>query len=227
MKFLKSHPRVLRRIRFVLKIKITDFFISSRRISGVGNCIKFHTSVLKIGLKINIVGENNTIECMNDVILTNVQIIIRGNNNRILLHNNVSINERTIIWIEDDSCFMEIGENTSVESASFFITESRSEILVGKDCMIAYDVEFRTGDSHSLLDGSNGLRLNSAESILIGDHVWIAPHTVILKGVELAENSVVSTCSLVTKSFRNSGILIGGVPAKVLKENITWKRERI
>ncbi|HEY9752233.1 MAG TPA: hypothetical protein V6C46_04750, partial [Coleofasciculaceae cyanobacterium] len=57
--------------------------------------------------------------------------------------------------------------------------------------------------------------------------VWIASHVSILKGVSIPDNSIVATRSVVTKSFNMQNTLIGGVPAKVLKNNINWLRERL
>nr|HQE12748.1 hypothetical protein [Flavipsychrobacter sp.] len=61
----------------------------------------------------------------------------------------------------------------------------------------------------------------------IGNHIWIASHVSILKGVHIADNTVVATRAVVTKSFIEKNILIGGMPAKKLKENINWDRQRI
>jgi acetyltransferase-like isoleucine patch superfamily enzyme len=60
----------------------------------------------------------------------------------------------------------------------------------------------------------------------IGDHVWIGAHCSILKGVSLDAHTVVATRSTVTRSFSATNVLVGGSPAKILKERITWSRER-
>jgi len=106
-------------------------------------------------------------------------------------------------------------------------TEPNSSIEIGKECMFAYDIDVRTGDSHSILDATTKERLNYAQNISIADNVWIAAHVSILKGVTIAQNSVVATRSVVTKPFKDTSVLIGGVPAKVLKENIIWDKKRI
>src|SRR5450759_1692287 len=93
--------------------------------------------------------------------------------------------------------------------------------------MFAYDIDLRTGDSHSILDSTTMKRTNYARNVEIADHVWVASHVSILKGVKLLKNTVVATRSVVTKSFEKEGILIGGTPVKVLKEGITWDRKRI
>ena len=89
---------------------------------------------------------------------------------------------------------------------------------------ILHGVQIRTGDSHSIFD-ENCIRINSAESVTIGDHCWIGQGSKVLKGVTLNNDVVVSTGAIVTKSF-GSNTLIGGVPAKMLKEKIKWDKER-
>ncbi|MGB5966193.1 MAG: hypothetical protein WBG65_11800 [Sulfurimonadaceae bacterium] len=93
--------------------------------------------------------------------------------------------------------------------------------------MFAYDIDIRTGDSHSILDKRTGERVNYAKDIQIGNHVWMAVHARILKGVHIQENSVVGTGSIVTKSIDEESVVIAGNPAGIVKINITWDRKNI
>ena len=93
--------------------------------------------------------------------------------------------------------------------------------------MFAYDVDIRTGDSHSIIDLTTNKRSNYAQDISISDRVWVGSHVSILKGAAIASDSIVATRALVTRKFEKGNVLIGGTPAKVLKENVKWLRERI
>ncbi|MBD0304315.1 MAG: hypothetical protein ICV85_19810 [Tolypothrix sp. T3-bin4] len=92
--------------------------------------------------------------------------------------------------------------------------------------MLAYDIDIRCGDSHSIIDLSTGKRVNYAKDIKINDHVWIAAHIQILKGVTVGSNSVIATGAVVTKDIPSNSIA-AGVPAKVVKTNINWERQRL
>jgi acetyltransferase-like isoleucine patch superfamily enzyme len=92
--------------------------------------------------------------------------------------------------------------------------------------MLATDIELRTGDSHSIIDLSTNSRINMPASIVIEDHVWIGSKATILKGVQIGANSIVGTGSLITKAVPSASI-VAGIPGKVLKSNVSWKRERI
>ncbi len=91
--------------------------------------------------------------------------------------------------------------------------------------MVSSHVQIRTGDSHSIMNG-DGIRINRPQSVYIGNHCWIGQGGKVLKGVNLDNNVVVGTGSIVTKSYR-SNILIGRVPARIIKENIIWDKERL
>lgn len=56
-----------------------------------------------------------------------------------------------------------------------------------------------------------------AEPVTIGNNCWIGAGAIILGGVTLGDNVSVAAGAVVTKSFRGD-CLIGGVPARILKE---------
>lgn len=94
-------------------------------------------------------------------------------------------------------------------------------ITFGDDCILGWNVHIRDCDGHSLFQ--NGERINPSKDIQIGNHVWIGQDVKILKGSVIPENSVIAMNSCVTKSFTGSRIIIGGYPAKVIKQNVDWE----
>ena len=104
-------------------------------------------------------------------------------------------------------------------------TEGKT-IRIGNDCLLSSEIVFRTGDSHSIVD-LNGHRINSADDIEIGNHVWIGHRALIQKGVNISNNTVIATGAIVTKSFEETNIILAGVPAKIVKHSIDWRTERL
>jgi acetyltransferase-like isoleucine patch superfamily enzyme len=89
--------------------------------------------------------------------------------------------------------------------------------------MISTNVTIRTGDSHSIYDKTTNEFLNNNSSVIIEDHVWIGDDVTILKGVKISSGSIVGTKSLVTKDVPTNSVTVG-IPSKVVKNNIIWKR---
>jgi acetyltransferase-like isoleucine patch superfamily enzyme len=54
-------------------------------------------------------------------------------------------------------------------------------------------------------------------SVKIGNHCWIGAKAIILKNVSLGDKCVVAAGAVVTKSFP-AGSVVGGIPAKLLKQ---------
>ena len=63
---------------------------------------------------------------------------------------------------------------------------------------------------------------NKDIGIVIGNHVWIARRSMILKGVTIPDNSIISSYTLVNKRFVEQNTIIAGIPAKVVKRQINW-----
>ena len=227
-KYIKKNPILEKYVRIIFGGTREIIKLGYKRsVKGHGNIFKTDKSSTLFACKIDIVGNNNRIEIGQSAILRDVIFYIRGNNNYIRIGKSVRFSRGGSLWVEDHNNKILIGANTTVEDAHIAVTESNKEIVIGEDCMIAYDVDLRTGDSHSIINTLSNKRLNYAQSINIGDHVWIASHVSILKGVKIAKDSVVATRAVVTKSFEEGNILIGGIPACELKENISWDRHRL
>jgi len=196
-----------------------------RSICGKGNIFRAEGASFS-NMELDILGDNNSIVIGAGSRFNNVRFRVRGSGHRIEFGPNCKISRGGVIWLEDDNCTLLVGRNTSMVDVTIAVTEPGSAATIGEDCMFANDIDIRTGDSHSIIDPVSGRRLNYAANVVIGNHVWIAPHGVILKGVHIEENSVVATGAVVTKSG-GSGVILGGNPAIEIRSGISWKRERL
>lgn len=93
-----------------------------------------------------------------------------------------------------------------------------NKISIGEDVAISENVSIWDSDAHAII----GKEREMAKPITIGDHVWIGNNVTILKGVKIGDNSVIAAGSVVNKDIP-ANCLAGGIPAKILKENINWK----
>ncbi len=93
------------------------------------------------------------------------------------------------------------------------------EIKIGNRVVIAPNVLIRDDDGHVLLPNT---KETSSAPITICDNVWIGTGAMILKGVTIGEGAVVAAGAIVTKDVPPK-CLVGGVPAKVIRENVEWE----
>ena len=85
-------------------------------------------------------------------------------------------------------------------------------IEIKNNVCVSIDVKFVTHDfsvKKVLPD-----KANLFGKIEIGNNCFISERSTLLYGVELADNIIVAAGSVVTKSFTESNIIIGGNPAK-------------
>jgi acetyltransferase-like isoleucine patch superfamily enzyme len=195
-----------------------------KTIRGQGNVFEAEGASLS-EVRVDIIGDNNRIKIGPGCVLSNVYFRIRGSEHQIEFGEKCRISRGAVLWFEDHEGVLRVGSDTSMVEVHIAVTE-KSKVIIGGDCMFANDIDIRTGDSHSVIDIQTGQRLNFAGDVVISRHVWIAPHTVILKGVTIGENSIIATGAVVTKSCE-AGVIMGGNPAKAIKTGVSWKRERL
>ena len=172
-------------------------------------------------------GRNNLIIIGQNSILERTSIRINGNNNSITIGNNCRIGPNCSFLVEGNNIKIVIGNNcTFTRLIHFCAQENNMEIIIKNDCMFSNNIIIRTSDSHPIYDMETGVRINLPKSISIGNHVWIAPNSTIMKGVTIYDNSIIASNSLVTHDV-SSNSLAAGIPAKVIKNNIRWTRENL
>jgi acetyltransferase-like isoleucine patch superfamily enzyme len=208
----------------VISFIYTYLFGLNSVIGKMHNKIEIKNSYLR-RCHIKIRGKNNKIYVGNQTLLNHCKINITGNDNTIILGERVSA-VKCNIHIEDNHNFVRIGKGCHISGITDLACMEGCNLIIGENCLFSSEIDFRTGDSHSILDW-NGNRTNPSQSIEIGNHVWIGNRTIITKGVRISENSIVATGAVVTKKFEESNIIIGGVPAQIIKRNVNWDESRI
>ena len=96
-------------------------------------------------------------------------------------------------------------------------------ISIGHNVVISERVVLRDSDNHTIkaIDAISSDESALTAPIVIGDHVWIGMNVMVLKGVTIGEGSVVAAGSVVNKDVPPH-CLVAGVPAKVVKTDVTW-----
>lgn len=92
------------------------------------------------------------------------------------------------------------------------------EVTIGNGVRIGRDVSIRDWNGPHVIINDH---YRNHAPVHIEDHVWLCSGCTIMPGVTVGEGSVVAANATVTKDVPPHS-LVGGSPAKVLKENIEW-----
>lgn len=107
---------------------------------------------------------------------------------------------------------LEVGNNVYIGFNSYLgqgDIELKDEVLIGNFVSI-------TASNHLVKDGSFRFGGFHVEKVVIGKGSWLGSQTSITAGVQIGDGCLIASGAVVTKSFSKSGIIIGGVPAKVI-----------
>jgi acetyltransferase-like isoleucine patch superfamily enzyme len=151
-------------------------------------------------------------------VLTNTSIEIYGDNNHLIIRKNARFLGPCHVKLHGNAT-VEIGENAGIRGVDFLAKDGA--IKIGDLCMFSYGIIIRTHDSHRIIDVASNEITNKPKDVIIGKHVWIAPNVTILKGVTIGDNSVLGFGSIITKGCAPNCVMTG-IPAKVVKNGITW-----
>jgi acetyltransferase-like isoleucine patch superfamily enzyme len=133
---------------------------------------------------------------------------------RIAVGDDVRLETAVEVWFEADDATIEIGSRTYIHRDSQL--RCATSITIGCDCAISWQVQIMDTDYHSI-DGAPISR-----AVRIGDHVWIGAGAKILRGVFVGDGAVVAAGAVVTRDVP-ARALAGGVPASILKSEISWE----
>ncbi len=140
--------------------------------------------------------------------LANSVLAIRGS---VTLHRGTSI-------ILQQGARLSIDNQTYLNGAS---VDCSKEITIGEYCAIAEGVRIMDNSYHPIT--IDGVTKCAVAPVHIGNHVWIATNAMILPGVTIGDGSIVAAGSVVTRDVA-AGCLVAGVPAKVIKTDVKWKK---
>jgi acetyltransferase-like isoleucine patch superfamily enzyme len=114
-----------------------------------------------------------------------------------------------------------IGDRLIIAAESAIVAQH--SIRIGDGVLVSWDVLIIDTDAHRIFDSAGHL-INPPLPIRIGNSVWLGCRTLVLKGVEIADGVVVAAASTVARTVSAQNAIVGGNPARVVRENIRWKR---
>lgn len=140
---------------------------------------------------------------------------VRG---EVILDGKVSLGSGSRISVASDAV-LRFGDNFSISGNSSLVCQKN--ISFGNDCLLSWDILIMDSDFHKILN-MQGETVNAPSPIRIGNHVWIGCRSTILKGVQVADHSVIAAGAVITKTLPYTHSIYGGNNLK-LKNDIDWK----
>lgn len=116
----------------------------------------------------------------------------------------------------DFSGKLRIGNNVGI--SEFAYIQVRGDVSIGNNVIVGPRFNL-ISENHVFSDKNKPIKEQGVNRIgvKIEENVWIGASVTILDGVQISKNSIVAAGSVVTKSFP-SNVLIGGIPAKIIKQ---------
>jgi acetyltransferase-like isoleucine patch superfamily enzyme len=186
--------------------------------NGSGNVIRMSPREGRHGT-IRIDGNDNQIRIA-DFDTGNLDITIYGDGTRIRLEHMRRVGK--LRMIVKDGARVRIGEWSTVEDC--YILADRTQVRIGRDCMISSQVSIRTTDAHGIYDLESGELLNAPTRIVIEDHVWLAQGVIVTGGSHIGSNTILGAQTYVSGKTIPGNALVAGTPARVLRTGIAWDR---
>lgn len=141
-----------------------------------------------------------------------------GNGCRIrssVLSNLIGLYQRTIITAKGNAV-IELGDDIGMSGTTIYARES---IKIGAKCLIGANTKIMDNDFHPVDADTRretpGQFIPSAP-VVIGENVFIGCNSLILKGTEIGDNTVIGAGSVVTSKIPANCVAAGN-PAKVIK----------
>ena len=174
--------------------------------------------------------------------LQNTRISFRGRNNRLICEDNVNLHnsildfnaDNSIIYLSSNrnvyylnisiynNSLFYMGENSYINGRINFSISEQKNIFIGNECLFARDIWMRIADPHLIYDTNSLKRINPSKSIYLGDHVWVGQDAWILKGTQIGSGSIIGAKALVAGKKIQSNSLWGGVPARLIREDVLF-----
>ena len=136
------------------------------------------------------------------------------------------------IWSSEGGCRISYGStieilHNAILDSQFFTMNSSSTLIAAKKVCLGLDVMIGRGviiydSDHHTIRNIQGEVTNSDAPIFVGDHVWLATNTTVLKGSTIGSGSIVAANSVVRGAVPSGSLY---QPSKTKANYGTWSRE--
>lgn len=116
------------------------------------------------------------------------------------------------------------GKGATAVGCSIEIEGDGRVVAIGDDALLSSGIWIRNHDMHAIHDLRTGAKINRPPvDTILERHVWVGQNALLLNCQRIGAGSIVGAQSLL-KGVVGECVAVGGVPARVIRYQVTWGR---
>ncbi|MBX2827779.1 MAG: acyltransferase [Flavobacteriaceae bacterium] len=111
---------------------------------------------------------------------------------------------------------LKLGDDVSINHGCFI--SAVGGLTIGNDVAIGHNTSIITTE-HSYNDPEKPIKYQPIikKAVVLKDNIWVGANVTILAGITIAEGTIIAAGAVVTKDVTQPNTIIGGCPAKFIK----------
>ena len=125
-------------------------------------------------------------------------------------------------------CRFRVGAGSRAMGVFMIMTESGSEIDIGRNVLFSWDVSVFDTDTHALVDADGALLNGGPKKMTVADKCWIGHRALLMKNVRLPEGTIVGAGAVVSAKAVSDEpyCAYAGNPAQEIRRDVHWDPAR-
>jgi len=216
--WIKTYYFNYKKFPFKIAKKLPVYFYGSVKLSGISGSIKIEAPIKRAMVGFGQQYEKNTRS--KDV----AELNLRGD---IVFKGHVQFGKDCLVYVHQGA-YCEFGHLASIGTQGKLICYEK--IVLHTHARLGSEAQIIDTNFHQMKDVLTNEKFPITGQIEIGAYNFISNRVTILQKTKTPDYCIIASNSLCTKDYTSFGrnTMIGGVPAKLLKENITrdWEGEK-
>lgn len=171
-------------------------------------------------------GSNSEIIVKGDInsYKVNHAVIYAGHNSKIIFGKNFRVRSKIYIDARADNTNICFGKNVNIGEINILGgDEPNLSLSIGDNFLSSFGGYIRLADGHTIINMETNQVINSPKfGIRIGNNVWFGYNVIMLKDSSVPSHSVVGAGAIITTQFHEENSIIAGVPARVVRDKVSW-----
>lgn len=138
-------------------------------------------------------------------------------NGNLIINGKASFGGGSKICTSNKNAVLTLGKNFNCTGNCHIVC--KKAIIIQDDVRISWDVEIINSDFHPIYD-KDEKEINLDKEIIIGKNVWICSRSIILKGSNIPNNSIIGAGTIYSRDISQENCIIAGIPNRIVKENV-------